>query len=485
MANNTVKLAVEEATKKTTAGDGRIVRIIGPVVDVKFDGAVPPIYNALTVEAETPIGHLSTILEVESQLPGGVVRTVAMSSTDGLQRGLIATDTGEPMKMPVGPKTLGRIWNVMGKPVDGKPMPEVEEFYPIHHAAPRFDELTTKTEIFETGIKAVDLLEPYIRGGKTGLFGGAGVGKTVLIQELINNLAQEHGGTSVFTGVGERTREGTDLFLEMSESGVIDKTCLVYGQMNEPPGARLRIGLAGLTTAEYFRDRGQDVLLFIDNIFRFSQAGSEVSALLGRMPSAVGYQPTLANELGALQERITSTRDGSITSVQAVYVPADDLTDPAPATTFAHLDATTVLSRKIVEQGIYPAVDPLDSTSRILEADIVGEEHYRVARKVQATLQRYQELQDIIAILGMDELDDNDKLTVARARKIQKFLSQPFFVAENFTGLPGKYVPLAETVKGFAAIVDGQVDDLPEWAFFNVGTLDDARKKAAEKGGVA
>ena len=370
MANNTVKLAVEEATKKTTAGDGRIVRIIGPVVDVKFDGAVPPIYNALTVEAETPIGHLSTILEVESQLPGGVVRTVAMSSTDGLQRGLIATDTGEPMKMPVGPKTLGRIWNVMGKPVDGKPMPEVEEFYPIHHAAPRFDELTTKTEIFETGIKAVDLLEPYIRGGKTGLFGGAGVGKTVLIQELINNLAQEHGGTSVFTGVGktvliqelinnlaqehggtsvftgvgERTREGTDLFLEMSESGVIDKTCLVYGQMNEPPGARLRIGLAGLTTAEYFRDRGQDVLLFIDNIFRFSQAGSEVSALLGRMPSAVGYQPTLATEMGDLQERITSTKTGSITSVQAVYVPADDLTDPAPATTFTHLDATTVLA---------------------------------------------------------------------------------------------------------------------------------------------
>ena len=486
MANNTVKLAVEEATKKTTAGDGRIVRIIGPVVDVKFDGAVPPIYNALTVEAETPIGHLSTILEVESQLPGGVVRTVAMSSTDGLQRGLIATDTGEPMKMPVGPKTLGRIWNVMGKPVDGKPMPEVEEFYPIHHAAPRFDELTTKTEIFETGIKAVDLLEPYIRGGKTGLFGGAGVGKTVLIQELITNIAQEHGGYSIFTGVGERTREGNDLWNEMTESGVIKKTALVFGQMNEPPGARMRVAYAGLTMAEYFRNREhQDVLLFIDNIFRFVQAGSEVSALLGRTPSAVGYQPTLANELGALQERITSTRDGSITSVQAVYVPADDLTDPAPATTFAHLDATTVLSRKIVEQGIYPAVDPLDSTSRILEADIVGEEHYRVARKVQATLQRYQELQDIIAILGMDELDDNDKLTVARARKIQKFLSQPFFVAENFTGLPGKYVPLAETVKGFAAIVDGQVDDLPEWAFFNVGTLDDARKKAAEKGGVA
>ncbi len=367
MANNTVKLAVEEATKKTTAGDGRIVRIIGPVVDVKFDGAVPPIYNALTVEAETPIGHLSTILEVESQLPGGVVRTVAMSSTDGLQRGLIATDTGEPMKMPVGPKTLGRIWNVMGKPVDGKPMPEVEEFYPIHHAAPRFDELTTKTEIFETGIKAVDLLEPYIRGGKTGLFGGAGVGKTVLIQELINNLAQEHGGTSVFTGVGERTREGTDLFLEMSESGVIDKTCLVYGQMNEPPGARLRIGLAGLTTAEYFRDRGQDVLLFIDNIFRFSQAGSEVSALLGRMPSAVGYQPTLATEMGDLQERITSTKTGSITSVQAVYVPADDLTDPAPATTFTHLDATTVLSRSISSLGLFPAIDPLASSSDALD----------------------------------------------------------------------------------------------------------------------
>ena len=482
MANNTVKLAVEEATKKTTAGDGRIVRIIGPVVDVKFDGAVPPIYNALTVEAETPIGHLSTILEVESQLPGGVVRTVAMSSTDGLQRGLIATDTGEPMKMPVGPKTLGRIWNVMGKPVDGKPMPEVEEFYPIHHAAPRFDELTTKTEIFETGIKAVDLLEPYIRGGKTGLFGGAGVGKTVLIQELINNLAQEHGGTSVFTGVGERTREGNDLYGEMTESGVINKTALVYGQMNEPPGARMRVAETGLTMAEYFREEThKDVLLFIDNIFRFVQAGSEVSALMGRMPSAVGYQPTLANELGALQERITSTKDGSITSVQAVYVPADDLTDPAPATTFAHLDATTVLSRKIVEQGIYPAVDPLASTSRILEADIVGEEHYRVARKVQSILQRYQELQDIIAILGMDELDENDKLTVMRARKLQKFLSQPFAVAENFTGLKGKYVPLKDTVRSFAAIVDGKADDLPEWAFFNVGTLEEAREKAEKK----
>ena len=389
MANNTVKLAVEEATKKTTAGDGRIVRIIGPVVDVKFDGAVPPIYNALTVEAETPIGHLSTILEVESQLPGGVVRTVAMSSTDGMQRGLIATDTGEPMKMPVGPKTLGRIWNVMGKPVDGKPMPEVEEFYPIHHAAPRFDELTTKTEIFETGIKAVDLLEPYIRGGKTGLFGGAGVGKTVLIQELINNLAQEHGGTSVFTGVGERTREGTDLFLEMSESGVNDKTCLVYGQMNEPPGARLRVALSALAVTEYFRDeKNQDVLLFIDNIFRFSQAGSEVSALLGRSPSAVGYQPTLANEMGILQERITSTRGHSITSLQAIYVPADDYTDPAPATTFAHLDATTELSREIASKGLYPAIDPLTSSSRIMDPRYLGADHYRVATTVKQILQK-------------------------------------------------------------------------------------------------
>ena len=483
MANNTVKLAVEEATKKTTAGDGRIVRIIGPVVDVKFDGAVPPIYNALTVEAETPIGHLSTILEVENQLPGGVVRTVAMSSTDGLQRGLIATDTGEPMKMPVGPKTLGRIWNVMGKPVDGKPMPEVEEFYPIHHAAPRFDELTTKTEIFETGIKAVDLLEPYIRGGKTGLFGGAGVGKTVLIQELINNLAQEHGGTSVFTGVGERTREGTDLFLEMSESGVIDKTCLVYGQMNEPPGARLRIGLAGLTTAEYFRDRGQDVLLFIDNIFRFSQAGSEVSALLGRMPSAVGYQPTLATEMGDLQERITSTKTGSITSVQAVYVPADDLTDPAPAATFSHLDATTVLSREIVELGIYPAVDPLASTSRILDPLIIGEEHYKVARGVQEILQRYKELQDIIAILGMEELGEADKIIVSRARKVQRFLSQPFHVAEQFTGQPGCYVPLKETIRGFKEILEGKHDDLPESAFYMVGTIDEAIEKGRKMRG--
>ena len=473
MANNTVKLAVEEATKKTTAGDGRIVRIIGPVVDVKFDGAVPPIYNALTVEAETPIGHLSTILEVESQLPGGVVRTVAMSSTDGLQRGLIATDTGEPMKMPVGPKTLGRIWNVMGKPVDGKPMPEVEEFYPIHHAAPRFDELTTKTEIFETGIKAIDLIEPFIKGGKTGLFGGAGVGKTVIIQELINNLAQEHGGTSVFTGVGERTREGTDLYLEMSDSGVINKTCLVYGQMNEPPGARLRVGLAGLTEAEYFRDQGQDVLLFVDNIFRFTQAGSEVSALLGRMPSAVGYQPTLATEMGDLQERITSTSTGSITSVQAVYVPADDLTDPAPATTFTHLDAKTVLSRSIAELGIYPAVDPLESTSRALEPAIVGEEHYRVATGIQELLQNYKDLQDIIAILGMDELTEEQKLTVSRARKAQQFFGQCFHVATQFTGLPGKYVKMEDTVRSFAAILDGECDEIPEQCFRLKGGIDD------------
>ena len=473
MAETTVQAAVEEATKRETAGEGRVVRVIGPVVDVKFDGQVPSIYNALTVEADTPMGHLSTVLEVESQLPGGVVRTVAMTSTDGLQRGLTATDTGEPMKMPVGPETLGRIWNVIGQPVDGKPMPQIDEYYPIHHPAPAFDELTTKTEIFETGIKAVDLLEPYIRGGKTGLFGGAGVGKTVLIQELINNLAQEHGGTSVFTGVGERTREGTDLFLEMSESGVIDKTCLVYGQMNEPPGARLRIGLAGLTTAEYFRDRGQDVLLFIDNIFRFSQAGSEVSALLGRMPSAVGYQPTLATEMGDLQERITSTSTGSITSVQAVYVPADDLTDPAPATTFTHLDAKTVLSRSIAELGIYPAVDPLESTSRALDPAIVGEEHYRVATGIQELLQNYKDLQDIIAILGMDELSEEQKLTVSRARKAQQFFGQCFHVATQFTGLPGKYVKMEDTVRSFAAILDGECDEIPEQCFRLKGGIDD------------
>ena len=460
--------------------DGVIVRVVGPVVDVKFDGPVPSIYTALTVEDDTPVGHVSTVLEVESQLPGGVVRTVAMSSTDGLQRNLRVKDTGKPMMMPVGESTLGRVWNVMGQPVDGGDIPEDVEFYPIHHPAPLFEELTTETEIFETGIKAIDLLEPYVRGGKTGLFGGAGVGKTVLIQELINNLAQQHGGTSVFTGVGERTREGTDLFLEMTESGVINKTCLVYGQMNEPPGARMRVALAGLTTAEYFRDQGQDVLLFIDNIFRFSQAGSEVSALLGRMPSAVGYQPTLATEMGELQERITSTKEGSITSVQAVYVPADDLTDPAPATTFTHLDATTVLSRAITELGIYPAVDPLASSSSALDSSIVGSEHYRVAMAVQETLQEYSDLQDIIAILGMDELSEEQQRTVARARKIQQFLSQSFHVAEKFTGNPGVYCTVEETVRSFAEIIDGKCDDLPEQAFRFAGTIEDVRERAAK-----
>ena len=460
--------------------DGVIVRVVGPVVDVKFDGPVPSIYTALTVEDDTPVGHVSTVLEVESQLPGGVVRTVAMSSTDGLQRNLRVKDTGKPMMMPVGKSTLGRVWNVMGQPVDGGEIPEDVEYYPIHHPAPLFEELTTETEIFETGIKAIDLLEPYVRGGKTGLFGGAGVGKTVLIQELINNLAQQHGGTSVFTGVGERTREGTDLFLEMTESGVINKTCLVYGQMNEPPGARMRVALAGLTTAEYFRDQGQDVLLFIDNIFRFSQAGSEVSALLGRMPSAVGYQPTLATEMGELQERITSTKEGSITSVQAVYVPADDLTDPAPATTFTHLVATTVLSRAITELGIYPAVDPLASSSSALDPSIVGSEHYRVAMAVQETLQEYSDLQDIIAILGMDELSEEQQRTVARARKIQQFLSQSFHVAEKFTGNPGVYCTVEETVRSFAEIIDGKCDDLPEQAFRFAGTIEDVRERAAK-----
>ena len=463
--------------------NGIVKRVIGPVVDVQFPaGKLPEINNAIEVHA----GKRRIVMEAVQQLGDNAVRCISLFSTDGLQRGCVAVDTGTSVKMPVGEATLGRMFNVIGEPIDGKGPVNATEYLPIHREAPAFTDIAPATELLETGIKVVDLLAPYAKGGKIGLFGGAGVGKTVLIQELIHNVATEHGGYSIFTGVGERSREGCDLWGEMNASGVLNKTALIFGQMNEPPGARMRVAETGLTMAEYFREEShKDVLLFIDNIFRFVQAGSEVSALMGRMPSAVGYQPTLANELGALQERITSTRDGSITSVQAVYVPADDLTDPAPATTFAHLDATTVLSRKIVEQGIYPAVDPLDSTSRILEADIVGEEHYRVARKVQATLQRYQELQDIIAILGMDELDDNDKLTVARARKIQKFLSQPFFVAENFTGLPGKYVPLAETVKGFAAIVDGQVDDLPEWAFFNVGTLDDARKKAAEKGGVA
>ena len=460
---------------------GRIVRIVGAVVDCEFAAdSIPAIYNALTVDADTPVGHLSTVLEVQMHLEGNMVRTVAMSSTDGLQRGTEVVDTGAPIQMPVGNETLGRIWNVIGQPVDGKPMPTIEQTYPIHRPAPTFEELTTKTETFETGIKVIDLLEPYIRGGKTGLFGGAGVGKTVLIMELINNLAQEHNGTSVFTGVGERTREGTDLFLEMSESGVINKTCLVYGQMNEPPGARLRVGLAGLTAAEYFRDQGQDVLLFIDNIFRFTQAGSEVSALLGRMPSAVGYQPTLATEMGDLQERITSTATGAITSVQAVYVPADDLTDPAPATAFIHLDATTVLSRSIAELGIYPAVDPLASTSRALDPSVVGEEHYRVAVEIQEILQAYSDLQDIIAILGMDELSEEQKLIVARARKVQQFLGQPFHVAKQFTGMDGKYVKVEDTVRSFAMIIDGELDDVPEQAFRNKGAIEEVLEAAKE-----
>ena len=467
-------MAETKNTASATGATGRIVRIVGAVVDVEFPpDQMPAIYNALTVDATTPIGEVKTVLEVQTHLPGDLVRTVAMSSTDGMVRGLEVVDTGNPIMMPVGPNTLGRIWNVIGEPVDGKPMPEVAEWMPIHHPAPDYDTLTTTTEIFETGIKVVDLIEPYVKGGKTGLFGGAGVGKTVIIQELINNLAQEHGGTSVFTGVGERTREGTDLFLEMSESGVIDKTCLVYGQMNEPPGARLRVGLAGLTEAEYFRDQGQDVLLFIDNIFRFTQAGSEVSALLGRMPSAVGYQPTLATEMGDLQERITSTSTGSITSVQAVYVPADDLTDPAPATTFTHLDAKTVLSRSIAELGIYPAVDPLESTSRALDPAIVGEEHYRVATGIQELLQNYKDLQDIIAILGMDELSEEQKLTVSRARKAQQFFGQCFHVATQFTGLPGKYVKMEDTVRSFAAILDGECDEIPEQCFRLKGGIDD------------
>ncbi len=467
--------------KETPMNAGRIVRVIGPVIDVEFaPESIPAIYNALTVDAESPIGRVHLVAEVQAHLEGNVVRAVAMSSTDGITRGMEAVDTGAAMMMPVGPSTLGRIWNVVGEPVDGLPMPEVEAYYPIHREPPEFEDLEPKTEIFETGIKVVDLLEPYIKGGKTGLFGGAGVGKTVIIMELINNLAQAHGGTSVFTGVGERTREGTDLWTEMKESGVIEKTALIYGQMNEPPGARLRVGLAGLTAAEYFRDQGQDVLLFIDNIFRFTQAGSEVSALLGRMPSAVGYQPTLATEMGELQERITSTKNGSITSVQAIYVPADDLTDPAPATAFTHLDATTVLSRGISEKGIYPAVDPLASSSRALDPSVVGEEHYRVARAVQQILQRYKDLQDIIAILGMDELSEDDKLAVSRARKIEQFLSQPFFVAEQFTGMSGKYVKLEDTIRGFDMIVKGECDELPEQAFRYVGGIEEVFEAAKQ-----
>ncbi len=465
---------------------GRVVRIVGPVLDVEFPpDAMPAIYNALTVDADSPIGRVTTVAEVQQHLPGNQVRAVAMSSTDGLTRGMEAVDAGSPMKMPVGPSTLGRIYNVLGETIDGGEDVTAEDYYPIHREPPAYEDLAPETEIFETGIKVVDLLEPYIKGGKTGLFGGAGVGKTVIIMELINNLAMAHGGTSVFTGVGERTREGTDLYLEMSESGVIEKTVLVYGQMNEPPGARLRVGLAGLTAAEYFRDQGQDVLLFVDNIFRFTQAGSEVSALLGRMPSAVGYQPTLATEMGELQERITSTKNGSITSVQAIYVPADDLTDPAPATAFTHLDATTVLSRSIAELGIYPAVDPLASTSRALTPEVVGDEHYRVARAVQQVLQRYKDLQDIIAILGMDELSEEDKLTVNRARKIQQFLSQPFFVAEQFTGMAGKYVKLEDTIRGFSEIVEGVHDSIPEQAFRYVGTIEEALEKAEQMAATA
>jgi F-type H+/Na+-transporting ATPase subunit beta len=463
---------------------GKIVQVIGPVVDIEFEpGKLPAIYNALLVqgvENKDIFAYSQKLtLEVAQHIGESQVRTIAMASTDGLTRGMIVEDTGKPISIPVGKETLGRILNIVGEPVDkGAPI-KITKTYSIHRPAPPFEDQSTKVEMFETGIKVVDLLEPYTRGGKTGLFGGAGVGKTVLIQELINNIAKQHGGISVFAGVGERTREGNDLYHEMKESGVLQKTALIFGQMTEPPGSRLRVALTGLTAAEYFRDEeGQDVLLFIDNIFRFTQAGSEVSALLGRMPSAVGYQPTLATEMGELQERITSTKKGSITSVQAIYVPADDITDPAPATAFAHLDATTVLNRALTELGIYPAVDPLASTSRILDPNILGEEHYRTARAVQSTLQRYKDLQDIIAILGMEELSDEDKLTVARARKIQRFLSQPFSVAEQFTGQPGRYVKLADTVKSFKEVVEGKHDDLPEQAFYMVGDIGEAMDKA-------
>ena len=460
---------------------GKIVQVIGPVVDIEFPAeSLPEILNAVTIKGKSGDIDIDLVVEVMQHLGDNVTRCIAMSSTDGLTRGMEAEDTGAPIRVPVGEATLGRVFNVLGKTVDHDDTPVGnKEFWPIHRPAPKFDEQETSTQILETGIKVVDLIAPYSRGGKIGLFGGAGVGKTVLIMELIHNIATQHGGYSVFSGVGERTREGNDLWSKMKESGVIDKTALVYGQMNEPPGARMRVALTGLTMAEYFRDvQNQDVLLFIDNIFRFIQAGSEVSALLGRMPSAVGYQPTLGTDVGALQERITSTKKGSITSVQAVYVPADDLTDPAPAATFAHLDATTVLSRQIAELGIYPAVDPLDSTSRILDPHVIGEDHYEVARGVQAILQKYNELQDIIAILGMEELSDEDKLTVARARKIQRFLSQPFFVAEQFTGTPGKYVPLKETIRGFKEILAGKYDDLPESAFYMVGSIDEVVEAA-------
>ena len=455
---------------------GKVVQVIGPVLDIRFEeGHLPELLSAIEIQN----GDKQVVAEVAQHIGDNVARCISMNATNGMVRGLDAVDTGSPITVPVGNECLGRIFNLLGQAIDDQPDPVTAERWPIHRPAPSFEEQETSAEILETGIKVVDLIAPYAKGGKIGLFGGAGVGKTVLIMELINNIAKQHGGLSVFAGVGERTREGNDLYNEMKESGVINKTALVYGQMNEPPGARMRVGLSGLTMAEYFRDKeNQDVLLFIDNIFRFTQAGSEVSALLGRMPSAVGYQPTLATEMGALQERITSTKKGSITSVQAVYVPADDLTDPAPATTFAHLDATTVLSRAISSLGIYPAVDPLDSTSRILSPEIVGREHYEVARSVQSILQRYKELQDIIAIMGMDELSDEDKLIVTRARKVQRFLSQPFSVAEQFTGMEGKYVPLKETIRGFKEIIEGKHDDLPESAFLFVGTIDEAVAKA-------
>ncbi len=460
------------AEVKNGESRGKLTQIIGAVLDIKFqEGNLPEINDAIKIPLKD---GSELVVEVSQHLGDDTVRCIAMGSTDGLVRGMEAISTGAPITVPVGENTLGRMFNVLGQPIDNIPAPTEVSYEPIHRPAPKFEEQATETEMLETGIKVVDLLCPYQKGGKIGLFGGAGVGKTVLIQELIRNIATEHGGYSVFTGVGERTREGNDLYYEMKESGVIDKTTMVFGQMNEPPGARMRVGLTGLTMAEYFRDKGgKDVLLFIDNIFRFTQAGSEVSALLGRMPSAVGYQPTLQTEMGALQERITSTKNGSITSVQAVYVPADDLTDPAPATTFAHLDATTVLSRSIVELGIYPAVDPLESTSRILDPRVVGEEHYQVARGVQEILQKYKELQDIIAILGMDELSEEDKLVVSRARKVQRFLSQPFFVAGQFTGLEGKYVPIAETIRGFKEILEGKHDDIPEGHFLNAGSIDD------------
>jgi F-type H+-transporting ATPase subunit beta len=479
-------MAVAEAVRV-----GKVVQIIGPVIDIEFaGGALPPIYNAVRVTGESSGEQIDVIVEVEQHLGENRVRTVAMKATDGLQRGMTATDTGGPISVPVGPQTLGRVMNVLGEPVDFPDRPvESKERWPIHREAPSLEEQSTELKMFETGIKVIDLLEPYLQGGKIGLFGGAGVGKTVIIMELIHNIAMKHGGVSVFGGVGERTREGNDLWLEFQESGVIDpndpsksRAALVYGQMTEPPGARLRVALSALTVAEYFRDaENKDVLLFIDNIFRFTQAGSEVSALLGRMPSAVGYQPTLLTEMGELQERITSTRKGSITSVQAIYVPADDYTDPAPATTFAHLDATTNLSRAIAELGIYPAVDPLASSSRILDPRVLGDEHYNVARSVKQILQRYKDLQDIIAILGIDELSEDDKLTVSRARKIQKFLSQPFFVAEQFTGAKGAYVTVAETVRGFKEIVEGKHDDIPEQAFYLVGTIDDVLERARKQ----